>query len=209
MGNHSMAKENTTTSNYWEHRKYHRGEDECRKLLYKWIKEGDKVLDVGCGSGWMWENFKKKGIKINYKGVDLTRDFIEGARIDFPEVWWEVQDARDLREVNKSFDVVTLYHVLEHIPYPGWKDAIKEAVRVARKLVIVTIWRGLVEESSDHEMDMYDDIEKYDYLRARIANYIGKDELFDLFKELEFEDIPHHRCHDGVNPTDIFLLWLK
>jgi len=194
-------------NNYWEHRKYHRGEDECRKLLYKFIHPWDSVLDLGCGSGWMYENLSSHGWSSTYKGIDLTKDFIEGARIDFPEALWEVGDARKLREPNESWDVVTLYHVLEHLPYPGWKDAIREGVRVAKRLVIVTIWRGLAEESSDHEMDMYDDLEHYDYLKAKMANYLGRDEMFELFKELGFEDVPNSKCNDGINPTDIFLLY--
>jgi len=155
----------------------------------------------------MYENLSSHGWSSTYKGIDLTKDFIEGARIDFPEALWEVGDARKLREPNESWDVVTLYHVLEHLPYPGWKDAIREGVRVAKRLVIVTIWRGLAEESSDHEMDMYDDLEHYDYLKAKMANYLGRDEMFELFKELGFEDVPNSKCNDGINPTDIFLLY--
>ncbi|MDP2708979.1 MAG: class I SAM-dependent methyltransferase, partial [bacterium] len=42
------------------------------------VKDGDRILDVGCGNGRLIEAFKDK--KINYLGVDNSEALIESAR---------------------------------------------------------------------------------------------------------------------------------
>jgi len=102
------------------------------------IKDGESLLDVGCGPGCEYENIKESKRKIVYKGVDYSLKMIQACRELFPETDWAVQDARILMEDDKSFDTVLLRHVLEFI-YP-YSVPIGEAWRVAKKRVILVFW---------------------------------------------------------------------
>jgi len=174
-------------SKYWEHRKYHRGDNKSRERLYDYIDPGESVLDVGCGSGWVYENFQNKDIPIDYKGVDLTRNFIEGAKIDFPEAEWEVQNAEKLKEKDNSWDVVLLYHILELCP--RWQKAVEEAIRVAKKRVIINFWHGWTQYDVK-QVTKYDDEDNYDYLEEKNSNWIGENEIREFMKSHGFPEEP-------------------
>ncbi|MDD4995541.1 MAG: class I SAM-dependent methyltransferase [Patescibacteria group bacterium] len=85
--------------------------------LYKlndYIKEGDRVLDVGCGNGRIVRIFGDK--RIDYLGVDSSENLVKIARHNLPERRFSVADALDLAIGEKDFDAVILSAVLHHIP---------------------------------------------------------------------------------------------
>ncbi len=134
--------------NYWEkeftpHTNYMIAEKEneywiIRSEIFKYLKEGDSVLDVGCACGDNLEFSEKIGKKIDYKGVDYAEDFILENKKRRPDISWQVMDARYLEEKDQSYDVVILYDVLDNLE--GWEKAIDEALRVAKKRVIIVMW---------------------------------------------------------------------
>ena len=112
------------------------------KYLATLYGELDSVFDVGCGSAVWYENHKAFMKKGDYKGTDVTEEFITASKQDYPETQWEVQDACELKEKDNSWDVVLLIHVLEHTD--GFEKPIKEALRVAKKRVIIVLWKDLI-----------------------------------------------------------------
>ena len=48
------------------------------KPLIKYIKENDKVLDIGCGNGRLYHVLKEK--QIIYTGLDLSEELIKIAK---------------------------------------------------------------------------------------------------------------------------------
>ncbi|MBU4257135.1 class I SAM-dependent methyltransferase, partial [Patescibacteria group bacterium] len=81
------------------------------------IKDGDKILDVGCGSGRLLEALKDK--KINYLGVDTSEKLIKLAEERYKAAGFEFQ-VRDILELSKipeiNFDYVFCVAVLHHLP---------------------------------------------------------------------------------------------
>jgi 2-polyprenyl-3-methyl-5-hydroxy-6-metoxy-1,4-benzoquinol methylase len=73
------------------------------------------LLDIGCGRGIMVELFQKRGWRA--VGTQLSRTAAEAARAQ-RGVEVVVGDLPDLHLQEQSFRVVTLYHVLEHVPRP-------------------------------------------------------------------------------------------
>jgi len=54
--------------------------------------DGCSVLDVGCGFGDLYGYLLDRGLHINYTGVDLSPDFIDIARITYPDAAFIMAD---------------------------------------------------------------------------------------------------------------------
>ncbi|MDC3083333.1 class I SAM-dependent methyltransferase [Pelagibacteraceae bacterium] len=127
-----------TTNEYYSKLKY---KDEDRKLInkskkkeinvktlfgnlktpiidddYRRISQFDKllknknILDFGCGWGSFLSNIK------NYKslnGVELRRECINHIKNNNKKI----KISNDINYFKKKFDIITMFHVLEHIPY--------------------------------------------------------------------------------------------
>jgi len=99
-------------------------DDRAEELAWIASLEPGRVLDVGCGPGWMLAAMSDKWIKV---GVDTSKKAIAAAQdlglfafhgdIDSPNV------------PMNSFDLVIHYHVIEHV-----RDPIAEMVRIIEVL---------------------------------------------------------------------------
>lgn len=101
----------------------------------------DKVLDVGCGNGRLYEIFKQKN--INYSGIDNSEQLIKIARERFPEVDFKIADILKIPFSDNSFDKVYCVAVLHHIPSEQLRiEAMQELKRVLKPdgLLILTVW---------------------------------------------------------------------
>ncbi|MFH1172974.1 MAG: methyltransferase domain-containing protein [bacterium] len=118
------------------------------------VKDGDKILDVGCGNGRLAEAFREK--KINYIGVDNSEKLIESAKknaireiASLPAVArndrrFEVADILELDKLpENNFDYVFSIAVLHHLP--GEDLRIKALEQMKNKInnngkIIITVW---------------------------------------------------------------------
>lgn len=182
------------TDNYWDK---HMGTDsgaatymhqygegagsETRRILGGFINDGESVLDEGCGPGWNYDHFQKYGPKISeYKGRDYSERFIRVANrrtlARYGESPFELGDCRNITEPDGSWDVVLLQDVLEHTS--GYEQTMAEALRVAKKRIIVTFWRGQMldgyanDSGTSHVRDDGDDGWCGEYSRIEWEKYL-------------------------------------
>ncbi len=89
-----------------------------------------RVLDIGCGTGAWSVHWVALGARVT--GVDIDADLLERARArpELPAAQFEthVADAGAIPLPEKSFDVVTLNSLLEHVP--DWQPVLREAARM-------------------------------------------------------------------------------
>jgi 2-polyprenyl-3-methyl-5-hydroxy-6-metoxy-1,4-benzoquinol methylase len=78
-------------------------------------KNSARLLDVGCGEGFFLYNASRAGFVT--KGVELSRDAAEYARREFG-LDVDAKPFEELSFPDNCFDVITLWQVLEHVPYP-------------------------------------------------------------------------------------------
>lgn len=66
--------------------------------------EGRSILDVGCGMGDLYAYLKERFHSFEYKGVDISKGMIAGAKKKYPDAQFEVGDALQLK--GKKYDYV-------------------------------------------------------------------------------------------------------
>ncbi|MHB9097194.1 MAG: class I SAM-dependent methyltransferase [Syntrophales bacterium] len=99
-------------------------------------RAGERLLDIGCGSGDHLSLFRKKGCDVT--GIDRSPALLEMARQRL-ENRAELREgpAEDLPFSDNEFDIVTLINSLEFTEDPG--RAIAEAIRVCRGRVFIGV----------------------------------------------------------------------
>jgi 2-polyprenyl-3-methyl-5-hydroxy-6-metoxy-1,4-benzoquinol methylase len=78
-------------------------------------KSGKTLLDIGCGEGFFLFNATKAGYTT--KGIEISQDAAEYAGREFG-LDVEAKPFEELQFPENYFDVITLWQVLEHVPYP-------------------------------------------------------------------------------------------
>jgi SAM-dependent methyltransferase len=81
------------------------------------IGTGDKVLDVGCGTGVLArEALRRVGKEGRVVGLDLNEGMLAVAARTEPGIEWRLGAAEDLRFEDRSFDVVVSQFALMYFP---------------------------------------------------------------------------------------------
>lgn len=91
--------------------------DESRfylKAMEKFTRGRGKLLDVGCGEGFFLKAARDKGWEVT--GVEISPNHIPPPDYGLNIINEDILRA-DLKE--GSFDVITFYDVMEHMPHPG------------------------------------------------------------------------------------------
>jgi len=93
--------------------------------------QGQRVLDIGVGSGFYLDYWKKQGTK-SITGIDITQKSVSTLAIKYPEYQFIKADisAAEL-PLNETFDIITAFDVLFHIVE---EDKFEQAIRNIRRL---------------------------------------------------------------------------
>src|SRR5262249_31474362 len=85
------------------------------------------LLDVGCGSGTLLGLMKRRGFRV--MGVEFSREAAAVAQAEngVPVITGSLEDTLFPAE---SFDIVTLFHVMEHVTNP--RSVLSEVARILR-----------------------------------------------------------------------------
>ena len=95
-------------------------------------KAGERILDLGCGTGHLTAQIAESGALVT--GVDRSAEMVAAARSAYPNLKFEVADARNLNfreEFDAVFSNATLHwiHEPERVLQGVWK-----ALRPGRKI---------------------------------------------------------------------------
>ncbi|NJS10991.1 MAG: class I SAM-dependent methyltransferase [Microcoleus sp. CSU_2_2] len=90
-------------------------------------KAGERILDLGCGTGQLTKKIAESGAFVH--GIDSSLSMITQARSNYPQLDFAVADARDF-QVDKPLDAVFSNAVLHWIKQP---DAARDCVEKALK----------------------------------------------------------------------------
>lgn len=103
---------------------WRRGQDRRLELIREHLPlESRRILDVGCGLGMYVEKFRRFSSEVY--GVDIDPEKVATAQTRLPNI--SLAPAEDLPFKDRSFDLVLLHEVIEHVVDDH--RAIAEAVR--------------------------------------------------------------------------------
>lgn len=96
------------------------------------LKEGESVLDVGCGPGELSQLFGSA-----YAGLDYSQRYVDYATKKYQEKKFFQGNVLDYSLPEKSYDVVLLASFIHHFSDEEVDFVLKNAARVARKRVVL------------------------------------------------------------------------
>jgi SAM-dependent methyltransferase len=105
--------------------------------VLRFAKPPGRALDIGCGKGEVALALRYKG--FDCMGIDMKPRVIEHLQAAHPEVVWRCAMTSDLAGLDEKFDVITMYHVLEHIPDPKAALATVKALAKPGALIVIEV----------------------------------------------------------------------
>lgn len=112
--------------------------DKTRKVLWDdfsifepYVKEGARVLDIGCGNGRFYRFLKDRG--VDYIGIDQNEYLIRQARERYPGASFVQGDILQLEKIpeiaGKTFDAVFCISLLSNIPSSEYRRYVLSSMR--------------------------------------------------------------------------------
>jgi SAM-dependent methyltransferase len=105
--------------------------------------DAKKVLDIGCGNGFLASRLAQKGYAVT--GIDVSPDGVVLAKKAYPDLVFEVASAYDnlTDRFGDDFDLVVSSEVIEHLYFP--EILLRSAyslLRVGGSLIVTTPYHG-------------------------------------------------------------------
>ncbi|KAA3613222.1 MAG: methyltransferase domain-containing protein [Calditrichaeota bacterium] len=130
-----MNKEANIDKQHYFDRKYLKKERmysfvEQIEIVKKFVDEKDSILEIGKGNGFV------SAFLHDYLGYETVKtvDINDDLKPDYVD---DIIAPRQLKE--NSFDVITCYEVLEHMPFEKSILAVQNMVKIARKYVLISV----------------------------------------------------------------------
>lgn len=92
-----------------------------RSHIERWAEQiSGRIIDAGCGPGHWTDFLHRRGADIS--GIDLVPEFIESARLRFPDVSFQVSTLRGLDAADGSLNGVLAWYSLIHLPRQNYRQ---------------------------------------------------------------------------------------
>ena len=107
------------------------------------IKDGDKILDLGCGNGRLIKALQESKKDFDYLGVDFSDGLIDRAREQFPDKKFELNDISKVDFEANSFDTVFVIATFHHLPSKKERQELLNKINIWLKpggYLIMTNW---------------------------------------------------------------------
>lgn len=180
------------------------------KPLLRFAKNGDQILDVGCGNGRLYQLFKD--LSITFTGIDISSGLIDIAKETYPESTFIVSDMRELPLEDALFDIVYSIAAVHHLPPEGQQQTLQEVHRVLKPggLFVMTNWnflgrwtkkriekgRYLVGDTPDHIIANFISGDKKTD-EARHYWNIAPEQMTNMAEEVGFEVVEQYYSKNG------------
>lgn len=122
-------------------------------LTYKKLSKAkvNSILDIGIGLGNPIKILSKLGLNARIIGIDISHNYLKLLNQENEQIYDDLllADASHLPFKPKTFDAITCFQVIEHVPKTIGFEIIKEFSKASKKIVIITTPVGFVEADVD------------------------------------------------------------
>lgn len=75
-----------------------------------------RVLDIGCGTGLLYEEISKINPHVYYVGLDLNSSYVDYAALKYPNAQFFCADVSNIAQIiQEKFNVIVILNVLHHL----------------------------------------------------------------------------------------------
>ncbi len=108
------------------------------------------VIEAACGSANDFRFLESYGFSdaILYKGFDLNETNVKNSKGLYPYIEFDRGNILDIDEKNKSWDIMIIHDLFEHLHIDAYHIAMKEAARVTKGKIIISYFN--MEEIEEH-----------------------------------------------------------
>ena len=150
---------------------------ETVKEFYNHYKmhDGFKILDVGCGKGFMMYDFLNLNPNLKVKGLEISSYAINNAKSEVADLI-DQGNAKELPYEDKSFDLIISINTIHNLNKDDLKQSLREICRVSKKsFITVDAWRNNEEKNRMLKWNL------------TALTYMHVDDWDKLFKEVNYD----------------------
>ncbi len=94
--------------------------DPVTEAFANWLLSKDlrNLLEIGCGTGRIWDRLFRLSNQFNYTGVEVSSDILFKNSEKWPNQQWINSNIYDLNLEPQQYDCVFSFYVLEHLTQP-------------------------------------------------------------------------------------------
>ncbi|MEO8548961.1 MAG: class I SAM-dependent methyltransferase [Kofleriaceae bacterium] len=162
-------------------------------VLGERIRPGETLLDAGCGGGYYLHSFRKRGIDVDYHGLDYTAEMIALARAEMAAPDRFALGA--IEDLETEYDTVLCFNVLTNSPH--YALPLERMLHAARRRILIREAMGdelVVRYTPDPYLD-----EGKRHLRVYHNQYpIAEVTAFMQTHGFKVTRLPDRRSNDGT-----------
>ena len=183
--------------------------EELRELIinHMHLKDGDKILEAGCGTGYLGRYLKKGIPSLQIRAFDRDKCFIEVAKHLGNDIDFLIADAENMPFDDNSFDHVVSHTFFTSVNNPkGVLEEMKRVLKPEGTISSITSMSFIpaVIEHGHYPRDCKW-LERYRELYGKVWNmYESIDPVKGYTNEMTSAEIPHFFAENGLKDISLY-----